>query len=291
VLDPSNLRPMPLGDLFDTAFQIYRKHFWILVAISTLSYLPIRLALVGISQNMLAGGILWNYIVPFGSIIGLYLAVGSAAIATLVNAIWRIYLRQPISVASAFRSGLRRYFALVAASAIPFALGLMANLATSALLDFSLLDGRLPIFDPDNTRMLVVVVLLGLVLVLLIPYARLMVVQMAVLIEGDRPLAALARSWRLTGQARGRAYIVALLTHLLTSLLVVLPWALVNNLLFSWITVEGGLVVAASWLIPLVGEIIALPIQLAVVTLFYSDLRNSAQGFGREPLAQQAARI
>jgi hypothetical protein len=82
-----------------------------------------------------------------------------------------------------------------------------------------------------------------------------------------------------------------MLTHLLTSLLVLLPWALVNNLLFSWITVEGGLVVAASWLIPLVGEIIALPIQLAVLTLFYSDLRNSGQGFGREPLAQQAARI
>jgi hypothetical protein len=86
MLDRSNLRLVPLGDLFDTAFQIYRKRFWMLIAISTLAYLPIRLALVGISQNMLAGGILWNYIVPFGSIIGLYLAFGSAAIAALVNA-------------------------------------------------------------------------------------------------------------------------------------------------------------------------------------------------------------
>jgi hypothetical protein len=291
MLDRSNLRLVPLGDLFDTAFQIYRKRFWMLIAISTLAYLPIRLALVGISQNMLAGGIFWNYVVPFGSMIGLYLAVGSLGVATLVNAIWCIYLHQPVSIASAFRSGLRRYFALVAACAIPFVLGLMVNLATSALLDFSLLDGWLLIFDPDNTRMLVVLALAGLVLVLLIPCARLMIVPTAVLLEGDRHAAALARSWRLTGRARGRAYVVALLTHLLTSLLVVLPWALVNNLLFSWITVEGGLVVAASWLIPLIGEIIALPIQLAVVTLFYSDLRNSAHGFGREPLAQQTARI
>jgi hypothetical protein len=229
--------------------------------------------------------------VPFGSMIGLYLAVGSLAIATLVNAIWCIYLHQPVSIASAFRSGLRRYFALVAACAIPFVLGLIANLATSALLDFSLLDARLPIFDPDNTRMLVVMGLVGLVLVLLIPYARLMIVQMVVVIEGDRPLAALARSWRLTGHARGRAYIVALLAHILTSLLAMLPWALVNNLLFSWIALEGELVVAASWLVPLVGEIIALPIQLAILTLFYNDLRNSVQGFGREPLAQQTAQI
>src|SRR5262245_30548098 len=123
--NPTRLRPLGIGDLFDTAFRLYRQRFWRLIAIAAVTYVPMAIVnyllwsqIAGIPNGPFGmfGVYAWSFVINAA----LSLTVENVLNGALATAISRIYLGQPISILGAYRFGLRRYLALVAGSIIPF---------------------------------------------------------------------------------------------------------------------------------------------------------------------------
>src|SRR5262249_32559239 len=138
--------------------------------------------------------------------------------------------------------------------------------------------------------------LIGLVLVVVVSsifiYTRLLVTPQAIVLEDQGALAGIGRSWRLVGGSFWRALAILVLMGVLTYFIAALPAGIVS---ISLTLANGGslnnlmLNQAITALVSQIGVIIALPLQLAVYTLLYYDLRVRKEGYDIEVMAQQAA--
>src|SRR5690349_5177786 len=104
--NPTQLRPLGIGDLFDTAFRLYRQRFWRLIAIAALVYVPMAIInsllwprLTGIPNGPL--GMFGVYARSFMINAVLSLTVENVLNGALAVAISRAYLGQPLSILGA----------------------------------------------------------------------------------------------------------------------------------------------------------------------------------------------
>ena len=316
-----HLRPMSIGDLFDAAFRLYRRHFLTFIGIVALLQVPMAiiqiLAQIPYAQALqrfttrppiLRPGATpfdffpWREMLPYYGVLILlsvvqYLVVYNLMTGALANAISRSYLGQPVSIIGAYSLGGRRIGSLIAASLAPFLLGLVlalvgAGCAIAALSTMGVRPGQ------DSNIPLVIVAVLGmfgLILLLiaaaLLIYVRLLLATQAIVLEGRGPLEGLLRSWRLVGQSFWRtlgivvlvfifAYIIALIVQLPALAVLALTGAMFSN-----ITLYQTISVLVSYLV----MILILPLQFAIFTLLYYDLRVRKEGYDMEVLAQQTA--
>jgi hypothetical protein len=320
------LRPMTIGDMFDAAFRLYRQHFVTFIGIVALLQVP--MAIVQFVVQFMLGGSAMNDILrfsarsPFGRAtqnpldlfplrsflifylitLGLsaiqYLIVRNLVTGALANAISRGYLGRPISILGAYGFGARRYVSMLVASLVPVAIGalmfaLIMGCAIGALATLGVRLGERP-----NMALigLVFLGLFGLALLLIVAaiflYTRLLVTPQAIVLEDQGPLAGLGRSWRLVGGAFWRTVAILLLMGILTYFISSVPALMVN---WTLIFMSGGTLnnlmrnQAITVLVAELGLILALPLQLAVYTLLYYDLRIRKEGYDIELQAQQAA--
>ena len=317
------LRPMSISDMLDAAFRLYRRHFLTFIGIVALLQVPMAIlqfaAQLPYMQAMqrftarppvLAPGaspldlfpfaqLLPYYALIFGLSIFQYLLVYNLMTGALANAISRSYLGQPISILSAYNIGFKRFFALIAASLIPFAVSLafVALIAGCAFGAFYTLGVRTNEQPNIGLAIAAGIGLFGVIilggLAGLFFYVRLILTTQAIVLEGQGPLAGLARSWRLVGQAFWRSLGIFVLVYAfiyIVSLVVQLP-LVAAGALFGMLFNTDGLYQSIVSLITYGVLILVLPLQFIIFTLLYYDLRIRKEGYDLELTvqAQQAA--
>jgi membrane-anchored glycerophosphoryl diester phosphodiesterase (GDPDase) len=187
---------------------------------------------------------------------------------------------------------------MVLASLVPLLVGivlfgLIAGCAAGVLTMLGVQSGERP-----NVGLIIAAVL-GLLFLLLVVavasifvYTRLLLTPQAIVLEDRQALAGLQRSWRLVGGSFWRTLAIMLLMGILIYLISALPAGILS---FSLTLASGGSTSnlmfnqAISTLVAEIGIIIALPLQLAVYTLLYYDLRIRKEGYDIEMMSQQAA--
>lgn len=323
---PARLRPMTTGDMFDAAFRLYREHFLTFIGIVALLEVPMaivqfivqltignraltewmgfasRATIVRPGQNPLASFPFMDLLTlaAIGLVMGAvhYLLVRNLITGALANAIARSYMGQPVSILQAYGFGARRYVSLIAASLVTFVIAV----GLSAVIFGCVLGGTAAVLAGANGRagtlaaILAVVLLIGLLIAMgllaLFFYARLLVTTQAIVLEGQGALAGLGRSWRLVDGSFWRTLGITMLMGFLTYLIAALPATIVSfTLTFSSGGALGSLVrnQMITTLLSQIGQIVALPLQLAVYTLLYYDLRVRKEGYDIELMAQQVA--
>jgi hypothetical protein len=297
------LRPLRVTELLDTVFSLYRRNFWLFVAIVAVVQVPYQviddlLALARPVQLPRAAAghplthaqldlTLHDAALGLGAAAILLLLIVAAVVplqtAAFTKAVSDRFLGRSASAGSCYRFAVKRWPALFALGLIYLGLFLGAVVVLAILVALLLL-----LVGPAGGA---IAVLLGLVALVagVIFYVRLLVASPALVLEGCGPWDSIRRSWTLTSGHAGRAFGV------LVSL--VLVEVLVGALLGIVVGIPAGLVginSAAGTLIrdlgTLVIGVLVAPILAGGLTLLYFDLRIRKEAFDLELLSQQLAR-
>ncbi len=308
------LRPMSIGDMLDAAFRLYRRHFLTFIGIVALLQVPMailqfaaQLPYLQVLRRFTArppvltpgaspldlfpfAQLLPYYALLFGLSVFQYLLVYNLITGALANAISRSYLGQPISILSSYNIGLKRIMALLVASLIPFAVSLafVAIIAGCAFGAFYALGVRTNQQPNIGLAIVAVVGTFGVVVVGgiagLFFYVRLLLTTQAIVLEGQGPLAGLARSWRLVGQAFWRSLGILLLVYAfiyIVSLIIQIPLVALG-LFFGALLNNSVLYQSIASLVTYGVLILVLPLQFIIFTLLYYDLRIRKEGYDLE---------
>lgn len=267
------LRPLGLGELLDDVFRVYRRHFWLLVAIALLVALP-GLALQFASGSASQFGFVLSILNDVGNpgalaarqppglpnlaLLGLSYAVLIALVPFTTAAIPRatidIVLGNPVSVRSTLAGVARRYWRLMG-------LALLYVLISPLAL-------CLPVF--------------------VWLFVRWVVAIPALLAEDVGPIRALDRSWTLTRDHWWRLFGILLLIYLLTtvvsSALGVFSLPIAVAVPFIPPFVRGAIILT----IEMAASAVVQPAVYLCVTLLYFDLRIRREHFDLDQLARQA---
>jgi hypothetical protein len=301
------LRPLSIGDLFDAAFQLYRRHFWTLSAIAALAYVPTALLSwllwMTVFERSLAG--MFSPFRLFGLYTGSFmssalwsLTIGNLLQGALINAIAQSYLGQPITSIAAYRFGLRRYVMLVPASILSLIIGGISQVIPSffgLIFGFSglsrlfLIGAAPPLQSYIGAGALVLFCLVALLiaeLALLALLAYFLLAPQAVILENLGPLAAIRRSRDLVRGSVRRGLVIVIAAGILGFLLSTVP-SMLGSMLLVWSTGANELLLGLLFSSALlVGQIVLQPLLVAIYTMFYYDQRVRKEGYDLELLAQ-----
>jgi len=267
------LRPLGLGELLDDVFRIYRRHFWVLVAIALVVALP-GLALQFASGSAGQFGFVLSILndlnnpnalagqqppaLPNLAILALTYLVLIALIPFTLAAIPRaaidVVLGNPVGVRSTLAGVARRYWRLMGVSLL--------------YLLISPLVICLPVF--------------------VWLFVRWVVAIPALLAEDVGPIRALDRSWTLTRGHWWRLFGILVLIYLLTSVvggaLGVFSLPLAVAVPFIPPFVRGAIILTVET----AASAVVQPALYLCVALLYFDLRIRHEHFDLDQLARQA---
>lgn len=279
-MQPSLLRPMPIGDLLDTAFRLYRAHFTRFLTLTAVVLIPITmvrlLLLSSPNANQLLDNAQTTFLLPLIS-------------AALTSAGARIYANETFSLRQAYRAGARRYLSAFGAV---FLQGLLI------ILPIVILGGCLLFAVSTNgasSPLIWVVFSLAIPLVVFV-LTKYAVTLPAIMVEGIGAGAGMSRSWLLTKKRFWHVASVIVATTLLTLVLSELP-----ALSVSYIAGTASAGSPALWpsalqiVLAQLGQMITLPLQYLVPVMLYYDLRIRNEGYDieqasqRTPIVEQAA--
>ncbi len=95
-----NIRPLSFGEVLDRAFVVLRDHFWLIVAISAVFWIPYGL-LNGFAQ--VASGHLLRTAISLSAFL-LVLIAGPLTAVAIATAVASVYLDKPVTAGEAYRS-------------------------------------------------------------------------------------------------------------------------------------------------------------------------------------------
>jgi hypothetical protein len=252
-MPPPMLRPLGVGEILDTSFTLYRRHFGPLVTVSLVcTGLPLLLRLF----TEAAGGMLANLSLTLVYLLSM-VVLSLVATGATVFIVSESYLGRPLSAGDALRRATSHLGGILVSSMLTaFIVGLG--------LVFLIIPG----------------IILGVGLAVAVP---------AVVLEPGRSgSAALSRSWELTRGSRWRMF--GLGVTLL--ILLYIPFVAITGILAMILPGAGGALAMAtspSTVVALaVGGIVQLvlyPLFYCVLTIAYYDLRVRKEGFDLELLA------
>jgi hypothetical protein len=247
------LRPLSVGEILDTSFTLYRRHFGPLVTVSLVcTGLPLLLRLF----TEAAGGMMANLALSLVYLLSM-VVLSLVATGATVFIVSESYLGRPLSA----RDALNR--------ATPY---LGRILVCSMLTAFIVGLGLLFLVVPG--------IILGTGLAVAIP---------AVVLESDRSAsAALSRSWELTRGSRWRIFALGLTLLIL----LYVPLVAITGILAVMLPRSAGALGAATSLSAVLAlavggvvQLILYPLFYCVLTIAYYDLRVRKEGFDLELLA------
>jgi hypothetical protein len=267
------LRPLGLGEILDDVFRVYRRHFWLLVAIALIVSLPglaLQFASGSASQFGFALSILNDLNNPDAlaarqppglpnlALLALSYLVLIALVPFMVAAIPRatidIVLGNPVSVRSTLAGVARRYWRLMGVA-------LLYVLISPMVL-------CLPVF--------------------VWLFVRWVVAVPALLTEDIGPVRALDRSWTLTRSHWWRLFGILVLIYLLTTVVsgalgvFALPVAVAVPFIPPF--VRGAIILTVET----AASAVVQPALYLCVTLLYFDLRIRHEHFDLDQLARLA---
>jgi hypothetical protein len=246
------LRPLTVGEILDTSFSLYRRHFG---ALATVALVCTGIPLVLRMFLEASGGFLVN--LTLGILYALSLVVlNLVATAATVFIVSESYLGRPLSA----RDALRR--------STPY---MGRILVCSLLMGLAVMLGFLLLFIPG------VILVVGLALA----------IPAVVLEPRTSASGALSRSWELTRGARWRIFGLGITLLVLLYVPVVAITGLFALLLPQSAGMFGGGSLGMVMAIAVAGlvQMFIYPLFYCVLTVTYYDLRVRKEGFDLELLA------
>lgn len=244
------LRPLTLGEILDTSFQVYRRHFADLILVMLICYGPWAVAQVFMAAS---GGALRHPFLVLGFALTINVVLGAIATAATVFIISAGYLGRPLTGREALTRSLPFLGRLVLTS---FAVVLLVGL------------GSLLFLVPG--------------IILACGFA---VTWPALVLESQQSAnAALRRSWELTKGSRGRIFLLVVAL----SIIAMVPVVAVSGLLGmigAFVGATGGAFRVVQTVITAVLVGLVQLMSYCVLTVLYYDLRVRREGFDLELLA------
>jgi glycerophosphoryl diester phosphodiesterase family protein len=277
---PVRLRPLPVGELLDETFKLYRRHFNVIAGVALVVILP------NLLLTLLSGSYRANPITYFQHVI--QNLNDPEALQSIQNQQAQ-YTGSPLYLLS-FPIAILLY---------PFTAGALFRAATSLAAGNvetigSVLAGTARrYFAIFGIAILTLLVALGAVAIVTIPVVIWVLIRWAVdtpamFAEGVGPVKAIGRSWNLTKDNWWRTLGILILVGILVSLIQTALAALFGGIaaVIPGLSddLRAGLVTTVSTLVSaLVGAISPI-----AITLLYLDLRVRKEGLDLDQLARQA---
>jgi hypothetical protein len=278
---PVRLRVMPVGELLDETFKLYRRHFTVIAGVAIVIILP------NLVLSLISGSYRAN---PFTYVQDVLQNVNNPDQLAAIQARQSQYTSSPLYLLSF----------PIAALLIPFSVGALYRAATSLAAGNvetigSVLTGTARrYFAVWGIVILGALVAIGSIGIVTIPVVLWVLIRWSVAIpalfaEGVGPVKAIGRSWNLVRdnwwRTLGILIIVTIMVSLIQTALATLfggAAAVVPGLNGD---IRAGIVTTLTTLIDaLVGAI-----QPIAITLLYLDLRVRKEGLDLDQLARQAA--
>ncbi len=312
------LRPMSFTDLIDASFRLYRSNFVAFVGIVAVVQVPIALlqiilqntlgasylrALLGMSSGssaaLLDAELLTTVLLYLGALILLgfaqVLLLQTLGIGALARAISSSYLGQRIGIVEAYRFGTRRFLNLFGAALLIGICNLIALMLALGV-PLGLLFVASQPGSGSGAGMAIAAVLLMVVLFLayfigtLLLAGRLLFTTQAIVLEDHSALDGIRRSWQLSRGSFWRILGILLLITVLITVLAGIPAGVISFVLNM---LAGGqldrmlFAQTVNLVLTYAGNILAMPLQFAIFTLLYYDLRVRKEAFDLELRSQQ----
>lgn len=247
------LRPLSLGEILDRTFSLYRRHFLVFIGISgipQLIVLAFNLMQLFAGRSVRLGGIATSFnlalllLLLLANVLAYLFSQGGTILA-----VSDLYLGRSASIGGALRK----------------VAGELAPLFGVIVLNGLAIGGALILF-----------VIPGIYVA-----CRLLICVPAALIEGRGPRDSLQRSWELTRGTAGPAFVILLLSIVITlaaETIFTLPFSIFlaaslrnPSLLFFWTAMlQVGSNIAAA---------LVRPVLLLATSIFYYDLRVRKEAF------------
>jgi hypothetical protein len=283
---------MPLPELLDELFRLYRRHFSVIAGISLLLVLP------GLLASLLSGSYKTN---PIGSLLQYTSSGGGAAV-----------LQQIQAQQAQQNTGWSLLGGLIGLIIVPFSVGALYRAAVDGangqpMTIRSVLSETLarywPLFGFAALAFLIVVlwgiaVLIGSVLLVLPGLAvfcagvyllvRWSVSLPAMMAENVGPIRGLGRSWSLVKGMWWRTFgiiLIVIVAYIIIDLALLALFGVVTAVIPANTDLRSGLATAATTLV----DALIAPLFPIVLTLLYFDLRVRKEGLDLEQLAKQAS--
>jgi len=282
-----DLRPLTLGEVLDRTFSVYRSRFWLFAGIASISG-AVQLVAQGVQmflQHMMlhrskaAAG----YIIGLIALIVVYLAfflASSVTQAATAFAVSEIYLGRVTSAKESLRATIGRWLAYIGIA--------WWQLGSGAWVPFLMIVPAVVIVRllPKNPGMLVLGGLLMFAGVLgggvvgYILYLRNSLGVPAAVIERLKVRAAMRRSKVLMAGAKGRVFVVTLISGCLYMVVGVLQMPFAVLMMFALQKGKESVVAqAVTLLIGFLGHSVVTPVAMIGFTLVYFDQRVRKEAF------------
>ena len=278
---PVRLRVMPLGELLDETFKLYRRHFTVIAGVALVIILP------NLILSLISGSYRAN---PISYLQSVAQNINNPDELTRIQARQQEYTSSPLYLLSF----------PIAALLVPFSVGAMYRAATSLAAGNletvgSVLLGTLRrYFAVWGVVILAVLVFLGAIAIVTIPVVLWVAIRWSVALpvlfaEGIGPVKALGRSWNLVRdnwwRTLGILIIVTIMTSLIQTALAFLFGGVAAVMPGLSDDLRAGVLTTVTTLVDaLVGAITPI-----AITMLYLDLRVRKEGLDLDQLARQAA--
>jgi uncharacterized membrane protein len=285
-LPAPQLRPLGVGDIVDRVFALYRAQPVLFLAIATVPYLALVLAIAGLGLafatsfiglinvvnqaaegrtpdiSSLAAGMA-AFITFALAVVLVAIVVLSAQSAALIAAFSDHYLGRRTTVSEAFRTGLRAAPSLIGASLLLFALLVALWIVLAIAMAVT-----------QHVLVIIAAIVGGMVATIYLA-ASALVAPVVVTIEHAGPAQALRRSWALSEGNRWRILGLQLLLTLLNGVISVLLSTIFVTTLIS----DPNARAIGTQIVNLVANIAWTPVQWGTFAILYYDLRVRREAF------------
>ena len=292
-----DLRPLSIGELFDRAFVLYRRHFWLFVgltAVPGIFALTMTLAQQGfqalitpnpgeapaVTADDVAGAM--GFLAAMVASMVIYWVVYMIALGAATLAVSEIYMGRTVTIREVYGRMRGRIGALIV-------LLLVVGLRLFGLLVLGVIfiSGSVRVASTVNPviggllAFMFLAATFGVTLLLMLRYG---VAIPALIVEGLRPNAAVSRSVELTRGRLGRVFLLGLCATLITYAAVILfqgPFlaaammAGLESTAGFWLNIAGAVTGT-------IGTTLTTPFLIIGLALIYYDARIREEGFDLE---------
>lgn len=283
-MSTAHLRPLSFGEILDSAFSLYRRHFATLVSAALIPLIPSMLLTGVFARSALTAGAADAYGAAMIPIALLGFVAGLVMWAALTRMVGEAWTGGEVSVGDGYRRGLRAFFPLLGSMILAYVivLGVMFGVFLAGGLIAAVLAGiGMAIGNQIVTVVLMVPVVLLALVAFIAAVSTLFAVLPAIVIERKGPAEAIMRSVRLSLGAIPRVAGIVAITFLIILLPVFFVMAVTGG--FAAFTDPGSVPSAGSFWIQQVANslmsALTTPFMTASLVILYFDRRVRTEAY------------